>query len=60
MKGFLPNWCERVVRFILSGSVGIRVNDDIGHFFQTLKGLRQGDLLSPIQYCDIYVDDSYC
>ena len=32
------------------GSVGIRLNDDIGHFFQTLKGLRQGDPLSPILF----------
>ena len=28
--------------------MGIRVNDDIDHFFQTLKGLRQGDPLSPL------------
>ena len=27
--------------------MGIRVNDDIGQNFQTLKGLRQGDPLSP-------------
>src|SRR4051812_17454068 len=34
--------------FVQGGSVGIRVNDDIGHNFQTRKGLRQGDPLSPI------------
>jgi hypothetical protein len=28
--------------------VGIKVNDDIGHYFQTLKGLCQGDPLSPM------------
>jgi hypothetical protein len=30
--------------------VEIRVNNDIGHSFQTLKGLRQGDPLSPILF----------
>ena len=32
------------------GSVGIKVNDDIGEFFQTKKGLRQGDPLSPVLF----------
>jgi hypothetical protein len=31
-------------------SVGIKVNDDIGHYFQTLKGLGQGDPFSPILF----------
>jgi hypothetical protein len=30
--------------------VGIRVNDDIGHYFQMLKGLCRGDRLSPILF----------
>ena len=50
MKGFSPKWCEWVARFVQGGSVGIRVNDDIRHFFQTLKGLRQGDPMSPILF----------
>jgi hypothetical protein len=48
MKGFDPKWCDWVQKYIEKGSVGIRVNDDIGHYFQTKKGLRQGDPLSPI------------
>ena len=36
--------------FIQKGSVGIKVNDDTGHYFQTHKGLRQGDLMSPILF----------
>ena len=35
--------------------VGIKVNDDIGHYFQTHKGLRQGDPMSPILF-NIVVD----
>ena len=37
------------------GSLGIKINDQIGQNFQTLKGLRQGDPLSPILF-DIVVD----
>ena len=48
MKGFAPAWCQWIMQFVQGGSVGIRVNDDIGHYFQTKKYLRQGDSLSPI------------
>jgi hypothetical protein len=30
--------------------VAINVNNDIGHFFQTKKGLRQGDPMSPLLF----------
>jgi hypothetical protein len=33
---------------VSGGSVGIKVNDDIGPYFQTKRGLRQGDRVSPI------------
>jgi hypothetical protein len=35
--------------------VGIKINDQIGQNFQTLKGLRQDDPLSPILF-NIVVD----
>ena len=50
MKGFGKKWCDLVANFVQGGSVGIRVNDDIGHYFQTHKGLRQGDPLSPMLF----------
>jgi hypothetical protein len=50
MKGFDPKWCRWIQEFISHGSVGIRVNDDIGHYFQTRKGLRQGGPLLPILF----------
>jgi hypothetical protein len=37
-------------KIVQGGSVGIRVNDDVGHNFQTKKGMRQGDPLSPIVF----------
>ena len=37
------------------GSVAVKVNDEIGRYFQTKKGLRQGDPMSPILF-NIVVD----
>jgi hypothetical protein len=43
--------CIRWVNeFVGQGSVSIKVNDDIGHFFQTHKGLREGDPLPPMLF----------
>jgi hypothetical protein len=50
MKGFSPIWCKLVANLVQGGSVGVKVNVDIGHYFQTRKGLRQGDPLSPILF----------
>ena len=50
MKGFAQKWCKLITNFVQGGSVGVRVNDDIGHYFQTRKGLRQGDPLSPMLF----------
>src|SRR5215216_2348583 len=55
MKGFDQVWRDQVDSLTQKGSVGIRVNDDIGHYFQTHKGLRQGDPMSPILF-NIVVD----
>jgi hypothetical protein len=33
IKGFIRN-------FVLGGSVGIKVNDDIGHYFQTKQRVK--------------------
>jgi hypothetical protein len=50
MKGFDSKWCKWIQDFVCRGSVGVKVNDDIGHYFQTHNGLRQGDPLSPILF----------
>jgi hypothetical protein len=55
MKGFSPEWYALINDFMSGGSVAIRVNDDIGRYFQTRKGLRQGDQLSPMLF-NIVVD----
>jgi hypothetical protein len=50
MKGFDPKWCKWIQELISCGRVGIRVNEDIGHYFQTRNGLLQGDPLYPILF----------
>jgi hypothetical protein len=51
MKGFLEKWCHWISHFISKGTVGVKVNDNIGQYFQTKnKCLRQGDLLSPLLF----------
>ena len=55
MKGFSTKWCAWINQVITKGFVAIKVNDDVGHYFQTRKGVRQGDLLSPILF-NIVVD----
>jgi hypothetical protein len=50
MKGFSLEWCALINDFVSGGSVAIRVNDDTGRYFQTRKGLRQGDPVSPILF----------
>lgn len=49
MKSQYPTkWISWIESFVLGGNVSIEVNDDIRHFLQTKKGLRQGDPLSPM------------
>ena len=55
MKGFSAEWRALIHSFVSGGSVAIKVNDDIGNYFQTKKGLRQGDPLSPMLF-NIVVD----
>ena len=50
MKGFSDEWRTMIHNFVSGGSVAIKVNDVVGRYFQTRKGLRQGDPLSPILF----------
>src|ERR1041385_9224272 len=48
IKQFPDVWIDWIMSTIRGGNVGIKVNDRIGSFFPTYKGLRQGDALSPL------------
>jgi predicted secreted Zn-dependent protease len=50
MKGFSDKWCHWIDSIVRGGSVCVKVNEEMGHYFQTKKGLRQGDPLSPILF----------
>ena len=47
MKGFSDKWRQWTQNIVTGGSVAIKVNDDVGQYFQTRKGLRQGDSMPP-------------
>ncbi|WVZ77334.1 hypothetical protein U9M48_025213 [Paspalum notatum var. saurae] len=49
-EGFIPLWCRWIEQIVSKGSVGVKVNDDIDKYFQTWKGLRQRDPLSPFLF----------
>jgi hypothetical protein len=40
MKDFSDEWHALIYSFVSGGSVAIKVTDDVGKYFQTLKGLR--------------------
>jgi hypothetical protein len=35
---------------LLNGTVAVKVNDNIGPYFMSCKGVRQGDPLSPLLF----------
>jgi hypothetical protein len=35
MKEFALQWCRLIAQFVQGVSVAIKVNDDIGYYFQT-------------------------
>jgi hypothetical protein len=50
MKGFSQKWYRWIEQIVSEGSVGVKVNDELDHIFQTKKGLRQGDPLSLVLF----------
>jgi hypothetical protein len=56
MKGFSSKWCQWIEQFVTKGSVGIKVNDDIGRYFQTKKRFNIGGSLATyvVQYSGRY------
>lgn len=51
IRGFSSIWCEWIKRVVSGGTVCIKVNNSVGPYFVSHKGVRQGDpLLSPMLF----------
>ena len=55
MKGFPDQFIDMIMKKITSGKVCVNVNGELGPYFSTYQGLRQGDPVSPLLF-DIAVD----
>jgi hypothetical protein len=49
-KNFPGKWIEWTKQIVEGGKVGININGNPGSFFDTHKGLKQGDPLSPLLF----------
>jgi hypothetical protein len=49
-RGFGEHLISLIKSVVLGGSVGVKMNNIVGNFFITGKGLRQGDPLSPLLF----------
>ncbi|KAE8806001.1 retrotransposon unclassified [Hordeum vulgare] len=49
-KGFDDRWVTRVMQMVSSGRTAININGEIGPYFPTKYGVRQGDPFSPFLF----------
>uniref|UniRef100_A0A453EWV6 Reverse transcriptase domain-containing protein n=1 Tax=Aegilops tauschii subsp. strangulata TaxID=200361 RepID=A0A453EWV6_AEGTS len=49
-KGFDDRWVTRVMQMVASGHTAVNINGEIGPYFPTLCGVRQGDPFSPFMF----------
>ena len=49
-RGFPERWCEWIKGIVTSGTLSVKVNNMVGPYFKSGKGVRQGDPLSPLLF----------
>lgn len=49
-RGFDPKWCRWIKQVVSGVTFSVKVNDLIGPYIKSYKGVRQGDPLSPIMF----------
>uniref|UniRef100_A0A453F4P8 Reverse transcriptase domain-containing protein n=1 Tax=Aegilops tauschii subsp. strangulata TaxID=200361 RepID=A0A453F4P8_AEGTS len=49
-RGFGPVWCGWIQKILSNGTINIKLNNEKGPYFQSCKGVRQGDPHSPFLF----------
>jgi hypothetical protein len=49
-KGFCKRWIEWILKAVCGGRVAVNLNGELGYYFRSYKGLRQGNPLSPLLF----------
>jgi hypothetical protein len=50
VRGFNATWCEWIRQVVSGGTVSIKLNNSYSPYIKSFKGVRQGNLLSPILF----------
>ena len=50
LRGFDSKWCGWIKQVVSGGTVSVKLNDSVGPYIKSFKGVRQGDPLSPILF----------
>jgi hypothetical protein len=49
-RGFDDKWCSWIKMVLHDGTIAVKINNHVGPYFQSHKGVRQGDPLSPLLF----------
>jgi hypothetical protein len=49
-RGFSETWCRWLRTVVCGGTLSVKVNGNMGSYFKSGKGVRQGDPLSPLLF----------
>ena len=50
IRGFGKTWCSWMEKILHNGTVSVKLNNTSGPYFQSHKGVRQGDPVSPLLF----------